>query len=256
MNKFGHRSTDPQGKDGRFQQRQIEGRVEVSGKVEAGFPPTLVEEYKTSNDKVDRREDKRFQVEKATLAFVVVVAALSFIQTKQAIKGADAAKQAADAASAANEITAENIRARIDVDSTKLSQAVTAGSLTNVTAILKNTGQTPAYHVRTGITQTRGESLPDGEMRLTLSDSGTVRNGGEGVTMFTLGPEVATASFLNGLPRSLDLSPQGYTIYTFGRAEYSTLRQPHTVEFCYFLTKSETGGPYLLRKCPKWNNAD
>ncbi len=247
---------DPSTKDARPQQREIKGHVNVGGEIKAHLPPTFVEEYKASNEKADRREDKRFRIEKATLVSVVIVAALSLIQTRQAIKSAEAAKQAADAASAANDITAESVRARIDVDSVKLSQPIAIGGATNVTAVLKNTGQTPAYNVRTGITQTRGESLPDGDMKVTLSGSGTVRNGSEGVTMFTLAPETATSSLLGGLPQSLDFSPKGYTVYTFGRAEYTTLKKPHTTEFCYLLTQPGNGGLYLLRQCPKWNTAD
>ena len=83
------------------QERYISGNIGVVGQVEANFPRELIEEYKTSNRQAhtrenarDRREVWRFRVEIITLIFVVFVALLSIIQSRQSVRTANAAAEA------------------------------------------------------------------------------------------------------------------------------------------------------------------
>jgi len=86
---------NPNGDDGKGHQqaRKVSGKIHVEGEIKTQLPPKLIEDYATSNEKTDRRVDKRFLVEIITLLFVIIVAIMSFLQTKQAIKSADAAQK-------------------------------------------------------------------------------------------------------------------------------------------------------------------
>jgi hypothetical protein len=99
----GKPNPNPDDAHGKNDQCRISGDVNVSGKVETQFPPNLVEEYKTSSGKNDRREDKRFIVEIVTLGFVILLGILGLIQSCQAIKSANGVVTA-------NQIAKDNFR--------------------------------------------------------------------------------------------------------------------------------------------------
>ena len=80
-----------------FAKREVRGAVHVSGEVNTTLPTELLEEYKSSNKSSDRLEKKRFTLEKATFLFVAIVAVLSWVQTKEAIRSASATVVAANA---------------------------------------------------------------------------------------------------------------------------------------------------------------
>ena len=95
----------PSNSHGGKNQGSIPNVVRVSGQVVADLPPGLIEEYKANNKEANTREkgyegreDKRFNIEHITLAFVVAVAFISGFQAYEAKMSTDAATIAADAA--------------------------------------------------------------------------------------------------------------------------------------------------------------
>ncbi len=85
--------------------RNVTGDIRITGQVKADFPADIIEAYKASNrhtdaqeEKENSREDKRFKIECVTLFFVILLAVVSLVQTKQAIKSTQAAMISATAA--------------------------------------------------------------------------------------------------------------------------------------------------------------
>lgn len=99
----GGRRPDPKPDDDH--RRNISGSIHVSGEVEAKLPFDLVKTYTASSEKDERREDKRFFVEKITLVFVALVAVMGMIQTGDARRSADAVVSSANTSLNAYEAT-------------------------------------------------------------------------------------------------------------------------------------------------------
>jgi hypothetical protein len=80
----------------REQKRKITGELHVRGEIEANIPRAAMEQYKAAIQENTSRDNWRFAVECITLFFVIVVAILGIIQTRQSIRSAGAARDAAD----------------------------------------------------------------------------------------------------------------------------------------------------------------
>jgi len=133
--------------DGKRQLRKISGKVHVNGEIETQFPPELIEEYSSSNQKTDKREERRFIVEIITLVLVLIVAAFSYVQTRESIRSADAAKSAADIA---NQSLVVGQRAWISVNATTENALVfnSQGAWLPNNVEMKNVGHSPATYVK------------------------------------------------------------------------------------------------------------
>src|SRR6202044_4019620 len=67
--------------DGKKQLRHLTGDINVSGEIKTEFPPKLVEEYSTANDKNERRETKRYFLELISVVLLLLVAIANIIAT-------------------------------------------------------------------------------------------------------------------------------------------------------------------------------
>ena len=88
------REASADGQQGQNSHRDVTGDIRIAGKIEANLPPHFIKKYEASDEKNDAREDKRFIVEGITLALVFIVAVFGAIQTRMAIKSANAALDA------------------------------------------------------------------------------------------------------------------------------------------------------------------
>ncbi len=79
----------PRWKDRRTEKRDVSGHLDISGQIEADLPPSLIEEYKASNQATYRREKKRFILEIATFITVVIVGILTVIGVWESMQNTD-----------------------------------------------------------------------------------------------------------------------------------------------------------------------
>ncbi len=125
------------------------GRVTVSGKLEADFPPNLVEKYDAANEKQEARDSKRFKVEIVTVVLLFAYTTIAFWQGCSTKKSADAAKSAADTA-ADSLVLAERPWITISKCLLPAEPAVTTTAEETkkiiLTCWIQNTGKTPALN--------------------------------------------------------------------------------------------------------------
>ena len=127
--------------------RRISGDVGIRGKIEADFPPGLVEDYKSSNRKTDTRESNRFIVECVTLVFVAIVAVFGAIQTCQSIRSANATRSAADTASKTLEMDRPYVSVEL-VPTSNLEFTPGGNGYLRIGSTVVNYGRTPALNAR------------------------------------------------------------------------------------------------------------
>lgn len=82
----------------REQKRKVTGELHVRGEIEANIPRVAIQEYRAVIQENTPRDNWRFTVECVTLFFVIAVAIMGCIQTRQAIISAGAAQSAAQTA--------------------------------------------------------------------------------------------------------------------------------------------------------------
>jgi hypothetical protein len=83
----------PNPENNKAENRKISGDVHVRGEVEAKLPPEMVKEYVSSNQKWDRRDDRRFLVEKLTLLSAVLVVVSGVVQSFQSVRAVRLTKE-------------------------------------------------------------------------------------------------------------------------------------------------------------------
>lgn len=139
--------TDPNQAGGE-QKRKIDGKVHVSGEIEIHVPPDVHKQQTAADNKKDAREKRKEVIDGVTLFFVVIVAGLSAVQTRQSIRSADAAKTAADAANDSLVLTRAQILPSIHPISINVREEILPNKLTKIQNAFKNTGNTTAYDVQ------------------------------------------------------------------------------------------------------------
>jgi hypothetical protein len=94
---------DPKDTSRREQKRDVSGDIHVRGEIEVKVPIEVEQKEDAREKQRDARDGKRFAVEIATLIIVIIYAGLTAVQSCQAVRSADATREA-------NRITKENFR--------------------------------------------------------------------------------------------------------------------------------------------------
>lgn len=131
--------------------RDVSGNVHVRGEVEAKLPESFIQQHKTERGEDTARGRKKFCVEVLTLIAVLAYTTVAFWQGCSNKTAADAAKSAADTATAA---LTKVQRAFVFAESVKCGVVNTpSGGVLGMTCVVnwRNSGTTPTkdLHVHT-----------------------------------------------------------------------------------------------------------
>lgn len=165
-----------------------------------------------------------------------------------------------------NSLLAESIRGQVAIKNIRLKEPLTVGERPVVLVETENLGKSVAY-VRQAHGTGYWDRLPPGEPPITMpaKDSADAIPPGTSSLAMIAPPDPLTQAALDGIGDP----PTGYkTIFFFGRIDYETLGQEHSVEFCAYLmpfdTRSipetaatrgtKTDARYMLRQCDRWHS--
>lgn len=141
---------NPNNHSGDKQERSITGSVHVQGEIEVHLPPDIKKENPADTKKKEARETIKLWIEGLSLFFLIVYAGLTGIQARQSIRSADAAKDAATAATNASQTAATQLELaeRPWVDASVMLDGPfdfnVNGANIHLKVMLRNTGNSPA----------------------------------------------------------------------------------------------------------------
>jgi len=245
MNKSNPRNGPPSGHhngDGKPEKREVSGGLHVRGEIKAEFAPDIAKEYISSSRDNTARENRRYNVERVTLGFVILVAFLNLLQTLTTFRSVHVAEEA-------NNTTLEAGRpwvgAQFEVSNFVLGETPT------YTISYVNTGGRPA--VITAAFNHAGlyEAFP--------SDPDKEYGPWAGGTRFIVPGQPFIMSNPGIYPlNDVQMSGSPKTIYVFGKVEYSDPRtnRQYWTHICvrYLPAYANTGGNGF-ESCHGYNDA-
>jgi hypothetical protein len=135
-------------------------RINVSGKIEADFPPKLIEKYDTASNKENGWNQKQFFVSIITAILIFAYTTVAAWQGCSSQKAADAAKTAANVAKQQLELSTRpwvQVKGELNFEylGFRAIQGVNGPYVrleSGMTYTLENTGNSPAFRVAESIT--------------------------------------------------------------------------------------------------------
>jgi hypothetical protein len=217
----------PNPENNKAENRKISGDVHVRGEVEAKLPPEMVKEYVSSNQKWDRRDDRRFLVEKLTLLSAVLVVVSGVVQSFQSVRAVRLTKESLVSVQRAFVFSTPQAIAQFGKDGQEIGKTIFIQ--------WENSGSTPTRNMKVHFSQQRMVGIPPGFDFIDRWDPGSDHIN----RSFFLGPKgnVVGASPVYVTANDPDLA-FGSTehILLWGWAKYMDVFEdtdPHITEYCY-----------------------
>jgi hypothetical protein len=243
--------------------------VTVTGNIEAGFPPKLVEKYDAANNKQESWDRKKFRAEIVTIFLVSVYTTVAIWQGCSNKRAADAAKSAAATAAAALKGSQDSfaLDQRAWVGPERVVHSKISDRHPSFGMVLRNTGKTPAIDFKSGIMVSlfqKGQfkvAYPESTHECTTKrqplsaryKSNAERFSISSATVFPQQEFTPLSEPIGDLPHAKQLRTGDPILYIYGWASYQDVfGQEHCTHFCSYLTTDLENA----RACDTYNDAD